>query len=161
LLVADQFVHGIGGARYDQITDAIIARHFGIDPPRFSVTTATLYSPAAAGRQRVCLPCLQHEGHRLQHSVLGPRKHELVAQIRSAPRRSTRRQELFMEMHRARRAAAATSPALKTWEQRYRDAEVREQEDQLIFDRELFYAIQSRARLEMMIDRYGEEFATT
>src|SRR5206468_798690 len=42
LLLADQFVHGIGGGRYDQVTDQIIATHFGMEPPKFAVTTATL-----------------------------------------------------------------------------------------------------------------------
>src|SRR5689334_21153410 len=33
LLLADQFVHGIGGARYDRVTDRLIARFLGIEPP--------------------------------------------------------------------------------------------------------------------------------
>ena len=71
LLVADQFVHGIGGGRYDQVTDALIARHFDLEPPRFAVTTATLYFPGAAGRTRACMACVMQEGHRLRHNVLG------------------------------------------------------------------------------------------
>ena len=58
LFVADQFVHGIGGARYDQVTDTLIARHFNLEPPRFAVTTATLYFPGAAGRTRECVACV-------------------------------------------------------------------------------------------------------
>jgi hypothetical protein len=33
LLLVDQFIHGIGGGRYDQVTDALISSHFGITPP--------------------------------------------------------------------------------------------------------------------------------
>jgi hypothetical protein len=42
LLVADVFVHGIGGAAYDQLTDAIVRRLTGCDPPRHAVVSGTL-----------------------------------------------------------------------------------------------------------------------
>jgi len=45
LLVADVFVHGIGGAAYDVITDQIVARLLGSDPPRFAVASGTLRLP--------------------------------------------------------------------------------------------------------------------
>jgi hypothetical protein len=45
LLFADLFIHGIGGGRYDEITDAILARHFGVEPPRYLVLTGTLHLP--------------------------------------------------------------------------------------------------------------------
>jgi hypothetical protein len=41
LFLGDVFFHGIGGAKYDQLTDVIIARFFGIEPPAFVVLTAT------------------------------------------------------------------------------------------------------------------------
>lgn len=45
LLVADVFVHGIGGAAYDSITDEIVRRLTGCDPPRHAVVTGTLRLP--------------------------------------------------------------------------------------------------------------------
>ena len=42
LLVADVFVHGIGGAAYDHLTDAIVRRLTGCDPPRHAVVSGTL-----------------------------------------------------------------------------------------------------------------------
>jgi hypothetical protein len=45
LLVSDLFLHGIGGGKYDQLTDAIIERFFGITPPSFLVLSATLELP--------------------------------------------------------------------------------------------------------------------
>jgi hypothetical protein len=45
LFVADLFVHGIGGAIYDQLTDAIIRRYFGFDAPTYQVLTATVRLP--------------------------------------------------------------------------------------------------------------------
>ncbi len=51
LVLGDLFLHGIGGAKYDQVTDAIIQRLFGLQPPGFLVLSATLLLPVP--RQRV------------------------------------------------------------------------------------------------------------
>jgi hypothetical protein len=45
MLVADVFVHGIGGAAYDRLTDAIVRRLTGCDPPRHAVVSGTLRLP--------------------------------------------------------------------------------------------------------------------
>jgi hypothetical protein len=158
LLVADQFVHGIGGGQYDQVLDDLISRYFGIEPPWFSVTTATLYFPDAVGKARVCLPCLVQEAHRRRHGVLGQEKMRLVEQIAASPRRSAERSSLFHDMH-AKLSAATALPQIKAWEQRIRQAEQESQEQRMLFDRELFYAIQPHDRLEALIDRYRAGFS--
>ncbi len=48
LLVADLFIHGVGGGRYDQVTDDVIERYFGIEPPAFVVASLTMYLPLGA-----------------------------------------------------------------------------------------------------------------
>jgi hypothetical protein len=45
LLLCDLFFHGIGGAKYDQLTDRIIQRFFGFVPPTFLVVSATAQLP--------------------------------------------------------------------------------------------------------------------
>src|SRR5262245_686153 len=45
LFVADLFIHGIGGAKYDEVTDDIIRRYFGIEPPEYMVVSGTLHLP--------------------------------------------------------------------------------------------------------------------
>jgi hypothetical protein len=45
MIVADVFVHGIGGAAYDLLTDDIVHRLTGCDPPRHAVVTGTLRLP--------------------------------------------------------------------------------------------------------------------
>jgi len=45
LLFSDVFIHGIGGAKYDTITDEIIKEFFDIDPPDFVTISATLFLP--------------------------------------------------------------------------------------------------------------------
>jgi hypothetical protein len=158
LCVVDQFVHGIGGGRYDQVADSLMAGFFGVEPPSFAVTTATLYFPAAAGRQRVCMPCLKHEGHQLRHRVLGDRKAELVRQIDLAPRRSPRRRIAFGELHRELAAAHRSSPLIERWHQRWNEAHERQAQESILFSRELFFALQSRQRLADMIGNYRAAF---
>ncbi len=41
----DFFIHGIGGGKYDEVTDAIIRDYFGIEPPAYQVLSATLHLP--------------------------------------------------------------------------------------------------------------------
>ena len=45
LALSDLFMHGIGGAKYDQVTDRLIETFFGIPPPGIMVLSATLYLP--------------------------------------------------------------------------------------------------------------------
>jgi hypothetical protein len=45
LFLSDFFVHGLGGALYDRVTDEIIQRFYHWPPPSFGVVTATLYLP--------------------------------------------------------------------------------------------------------------------
>jgi hypothetical protein len=45
LLLADTFIHGIGGAKYDQVTDSLCQRFFGILPPAFATLSGTLRLP--------------------------------------------------------------------------------------------------------------------
>lgn len=156
LFIADNFVHGIGGGRYDQVLDRIIQRHFGIQPPHFAVTTATLHFPTAANRQRACLPCLRQQGHRLRHNIL-PDKRQLVAAIEQAPRRSRQRSLLFQELHR-RLADAQDAPPLQNWQHHWAEALEQDRTDQVLFDRELFYAVQPRDRLDQLIQRYIAAF---
>lgn len=157
LLVADQFVHGIGGGQYDQVLDLLIAGHWGLEPPRFSVTTATLFFPEAVGQPRVCLPCLMQDAHRFKHRVLGEEKMRMVERIAALPRRSPDRSALFFAMH-DKLSAAWAAPGASNWDQRLREAEERAQAERVLFDRELFYAIQPRERLMGLIGQYRDRF---
>ena len=42
-LVGDLFLHGIGGAKYDELGDSISRSFFGIEPPAFSTLSLTLW----------------------------------------------------------------------------------------------------------------------
>ncbi len=45
VFVADLFVHGTGGARYDRVTDGVMRRYYSIEPPRYVVASLTLRLP--------------------------------------------------------------------------------------------------------------------
>lgn len=45
LFLADYFVHGIGGARYDHVTDEFIRNFYSMEPPSFATATATVLLP--------------------------------------------------------------------------------------------------------------------
>jgi hypothetical protein len=45
LFLADVFLHGIGGGKYDEVTDTLINSFFGLEPPQYMVVTATLHLP--------------------------------------------------------------------------------------------------------------------
>ncbi|MBM3461805.1 MAG: hypothetical protein FJX76_06860 [Armatimonadetes bacterium] len=45
LAAADLFVHGIGGARYDRVTDHIVEQFFGIAPPPYCAASITMRLP--------------------------------------------------------------------------------------------------------------------
>src|SRR5207249_6511614 len=45
LFVADLFIHGIGGGKYDELTDEIIRRYYGAEPPAYMVLSGTLFLP--------------------------------------------------------------------------------------------------------------------
>jgi hypothetical protein len=51
MALGDVFLHGIGGAKYDQVTDTVMTRFFGMRPPAILVLSATLQLPIA--RQQV------------------------------------------------------------------------------------------------------------
>jgi hypothetical protein len=45
LVLSDVFLHGIGGAVYDVVTDEIIRRFWCVEPPRFMTASATMHLP--------------------------------------------------------------------------------------------------------------------
>ncbi len=47
LFLGDIFLHGLGGGKYDELTDEIIRRFYHIEPPSFLILTGTLLLPFA------------------------------------------------------------------------------------------------------------------
>jgi hypothetical protein len=68
LCLADLFVHGIGGGRYDRVTDAVIRDYFGVEPPAYAVATATLHLPLRALDPALEQQALQRRQLEIQHN---------------------------------------------------------------------------------------------
>ncbi|WZO96523.1 hypothetical protein EP7_003516 [Isosphaeraceae bacterium EP7] len=74
LLVGDLFLHGIGGAKYDELGDEVVRGFFGVRPPDFLTLSLTLWlnlgaEPATLGRL--------HEVERdLRETVYNPDRHQ-------------------------------------------------------------------------------------
>lgn len=158
LVVVDYFIHGIGGGRYDQVTDRLIESYYKIEAPKFGVTTATLYFPDAVGQSRVCLPCVKQEGHRLKHRQLGNRKSELVAQIDALPRHSKERSVAYLQMQSELAAANHQNSTMQSWQRKLDETVLRFRDEASLFNRELFYALQPRERLLGLIEKYNKSF---
>jgi hypothetical protein len=75
LLVGDLFLHGIGGAKYDELGDEVVRGFFGVEPPDFLTLSLTLWlnlgaEPATPGRL--------HEVERaLRETTYNPDRHQV------------------------------------------------------------------------------------
>jgi hypothetical protein len=112
LCLGDLFIHGIGGAKYDEMTDRIIARFFRLEPPPFMTLTATLHlppgqTPTPSGEDLLRLR------HRLRDVQYNADRHGLPAEaaelieskrVLIADQHAARTQGLSTRERRARRA---------------------------------------------------------
>jgi hypothetical protein len=99
LILGDLFIHGIGGAKYDEMTDRILSRFFGVDPPGFLTLSATAFLPFAEpfpvtsdeeGRLRQLLRELEHNPQRY-----------IPADNQAAAELIAEKQQLITEQHAA------------------------------------------------------------
>lgn len=94
LFLSDVFVHGIGGAKYDELTDEIIREFFGIEPPAFITATSSNWLPVecsppnaneiAEAKKRIRETMFHAEKFECESkpfAELADRKRELIANI--------------------------------------------------------------------------------
>ena len=67
--LGDFFIHGIGGGKYDEVTDAITRGYFGVEPPAYQVLSATLHLPLPA------FPADGHADRRIRDLTWNPHRH--------------------------------------------------------------------------------------
>ena len=169
LLLADLFIHGIGGAKYDRITDTIIADYYGIAPPVMACVSATLHldlptSSMTSGR----LARLRQDARRFQFNPqrgLDPsddldsllvRRERLVERSvalrdREAKNRKARR-EVFNEIRQVSAELHTLRPEALT-RRRWELSEAAEAlaRNQVAMGREYFFGLYDRAQLEMLL----------
>ncbi|GAG44924.1 unnamed protein product [marine sediment metagenome] len=168
LLLADLFIHGIGGAKYDRISDAIMADYYGVRPPHMACVSATflmdLPTRAATAesvrRLRHGLRDLEYNPQR--HLQPGPDLEPLIERRGQAVRRSIEVRESQPGNRTARSAAfrdireiSASMLALRQGVAKARRAELAQalrdlKENEITRGREYFFALHSRKRLERL-----------
>jgi hypothetical protein len=170
ILLSDLFLHGIGGAKYDQVTDQIVRDFFGFAPPEFAAVSATLRLPIAGQhvsvvRDRSCaeqLRELRYHPERFVGQVAPtvPDKASAIDEIISAKRRwilAPKTRENARERHTA---IAAANEALQPFvSQRRREITSRCHELQqqrrassILRSREYSFCLFPRRHFETLID---------
>lgn len=175
LLLSDLFIHGVGGARYDAMTDDLVERFFGCRPAPMACVTATLHMAlptervtrgeltTARWRSRDLRFNPQRYLHTIPRDLLENRAALLARseRLRAAqPGDHAARRVVFGEIHRVNEQILKTDPwRAAEFDQRIESLEHAWRASQIALDREYFYALHSRAALELMVDRLREALA--
>jgi len=169
LFLSDLFVHGIGGAKYDEMTEDFVRRFFGVELPPACCVSATLHLPLP--RYGVDDETLAAARHARRDLRFNPQRHlrdlppdllrqrvELIeasdALRRERPSDRAARRRVFNEIrainhqllhHDANQAA--------TLEQGWRLLEHRWRSDRVALDREYFFALHPRRTIQELVRR--------
>ncbi len=108
LALGDLFVHGLGGAKYDQLTDALIERFFGLAPPGFLTVSGTLYLPV--DQPAVTEEDLRRLDRRLRALKFGPERFIEVDRAPHGEREALRQTIAAKQAWIASDVARASSP---------------------------------------------------
>lgn len=167
LLAADLFIHGIGGAKYDRISDRIIRDFFNIVPPPFACVSATLRldlptrdvtkNSIAALRQEIRDWTWNPQRHLSAlpglGEVLREREAAVALQTTLRERRASRvdRRRTFDAIRRSTRSILDRAPNPFPALEDHLNRALRElDQDRIATDREYFFALHSRSALERL-----------
>ncbi len=166
LLLADLFIHGIGGAKYDRISDSIIAEYYGLAPPHMACASATLhFKLPATGTTLEDVRRLRHELRDLRHN---PQRHLTAdaaaarllerranavrhsSELRTGARRNREaRRQAFADIREINAALLASQPGILA--ARQQDLAValgKMRSTKIARGREYFFALYDRQSLE-------------
>lgn len=168
LYLADLFIHGIGGAKYDELTEAWINRWLGIEPMPLACVSATVRLPLPY--DRVTLDELRNARRASRDLRYNPQRHlknppkELVQRriklarksdelAANKPKDHTAREEVFREIRRVSAEILATDPwCVARYDQRVESLERRWELAQVALDREYFYALHTQTALVELVE---------
>ena len=176
MLLADLFVHGIGGAVYDCATDEIFRNHFGIEPPPFAVCSATLLlplngEPASADELRQARRNARDlrfnpQRHLSAELLANPQAGELAAKRQAAvaenerlrqagpsPQGRLQRHTLYLEIGQATsQLVQLLSKPIQSADEQVRQLLQRHQAAAVLTARDFFYGLFPTKRLEQLHD---------
>jgi hypothetical protein len=143
LSVADLFIHGLGGGRYDQVADRWISAWLGITPPAFAVATATQRLPFAQAEAGPSVRETQAAARKLSHTLPAGGKQQYLTRIAALPRRSAARKAEYLAMQRRLTDYRHADPdgLLKSAQLQIETARSRAERSAILLDRELHYCL--------------------
>lgn len=113
LFLGDVFVHGIGGAKYDELTDQLIRQFFGLEPPDYLIVSATVRLPIS--HHRVTADDRHHVQEMLRQLAFHPERH-----IRPEDVRTTEERQEVDRLVKQKEAWIATPATLDNGRARHR-----------------------------------------
>ncbi len=164
LMLSDLFLHGIGGAKYDQVTDDIARRFFGFELPEFATASATLRLPIAH-------PAARHDSIRdvrrqLRELTYHPEKFlstngSAAASAVQEKARWLKTDQTPQNAHARHQAIAGANAALQPFvatrrddlERKRRDIEHRLAVDSILNSREFSFCLFPREHFERLLER--------
>jgi hypothetical protein len=174
LFFSDLFLHGIGGALYDQITDRLLLELFGAIPNYACVSAAWLL-PLGQPVDPEDIAALAHRRHHVQHNpqlAIDPftalktdvaeritaRKHtieQIAASLQTArrnPAEKARRRQLFKHLHTLNEELHTFSPRiLKNLDHQLTTATRAAAQNQILLHREFALPLHTTHSLERLI----------
>jgi len=170
LMLSDLFIHGIGGAKYDRITDEIIKSYYGLKPPQMACVSATLWLDLPRADRKVTdVTAATRNARDLRFN---PQRHlaacdavaPLVAQRAEAVARANELKRLDRNNHKERRATfcrirEANAAMLRACPDAvtHADAAVATarnvtEQTAIATNREYFFGLYPRATLQRLVD---------
>jgi len=176
LLLADLFIHGIGGAKYDRVTDRILAEYYGVERNEIACVSATLWldlprtnvNQEEANRRRRALRDWTYNPQRcvdppciVSASLLQRREaavQSAVALRERSPRERFARRGAFSEIRAANAAIRdATTSTESSLQRQLADAEAAFQRGRIATDREYFIGLYDAATLQRLLEALPNE----
>jgi hypothetical protein len=170
VVLSDLFLHGIGGAKYDQVTDQIARSFFGFAPPEFGTVSATLRLPvarhaAAASTERSCDDQLRElryhpERYAATDGELDGTQSAAVASIVADKRRWVSTTKTHQNAHERHVAIAAANEALQPYvaerrrliKSRCGELQRRKRADAVLQSREYSFCLYPRQHFEKLLE---------
>ncbi|MEN6405411.1 MAG: glycosyltransferase family 2 protein [Thermoguttaceae bacterium] len=151
LVLGDLFIHGIGGAKYDRMTDRLFERFLGIRPPRYLTVSGTWRLPiacepvdpdAARTLERQLRELTYHPERFLEAAVACDGAAAAKRQwIETSPTRENAKQRCLAIRHQNAEMQPQVAPLRIELERRLADAERRLRAERILRSREYAFCL--------------------
>lgn len=154
LCLSDLFVHGIGGAKYDEMTDRIIARFYGLEAPAFLTLSATVHLPLAEPFE-VTADDIRALHHQLRDVGFNPERHAGGELPDDSRRLIAEKQRLIAEQQAAKTTGLTRSQRRKNRSANHRRNRRFQQIDRQLQPLATERRVELRTRMETLQQRFA------